>query len=202
MSAIDSVTLQVPDLSAAEAFYAALGVGDRVQLAEAEAPSSGFRAFTLSLIVAQPGDADLFLSAALAAGATATKPVAKSLWGYGGVFQAPDGAIWKVATSKKKDASEPVREIQELVLLLGASDVGASKRFYSEHGLAVCKSFANKFVQFETGGSPVKLALYGHRGLAKDAGVPPEGEGSHRIVIHGDAAPFTDPDGFAWAPSA
>jgi len=28
--------------------------------------------------------------------------------------------------------------------------------------------------------------------------VPPEGTGSHRIVIGGDAGSFTDPDGFAW----
>ena len=32
----------------------------------------------------------------------------------------------------------------------------------------------------------------------KDAGVPPEGTGSHRMVIAGDAGLFTDPDGFAW----
>jgi hypothetical protein len=41
---------------------------------------------------------------ALAAGAAPLKPVAKSLWGYGGVVRAPDGTIWKVATSSKKDA--------------------------------------------------------------------------------------------------
>jgi hypothetical protein len=34
--------------------------------------------------------------------------------------------------------------------------------------------------------------------LAKDAGVFPEGTGSHRIVIGSDAGLFTDPDGFAW----
>jgi hypothetical protein len=34
--------------------------------------------------------------------------------------------------------------------------------------------------------------------LAKDAGVAPEGTGSHRIVIGGDGGPFTDPDGFEW----
>ena len=33
---------------------------------------------------------------------------------------------------------------------------------------------------------------------AKDAGVDPEGSGSHRITIRSDAGPFTDPDGFAW----
>src|SRR5260370_821914 len=34
--------------------------------------------------------------------------------------------------------------------------------------------------------------------LAKDAGVAPEGTGSHRLMIGGDAGSFTDPDGFGW----
>jgi hypothetical protein len=34
--------------------------------------------------------------------------------------------------------------------------------------------------------------------LAKDAGVSPDGSGSHRIVIGSEAGSFTDPDGFAW----
>jgi hypothetical protein len=44
----------------------------------------------------------------------------------------------------------------------------------------------------------VTLALYGRRALAKDAGVTPEGSGSHRIFIGADNGPFTDPDGFTW----
>jgi hypothetical protein len=40
--------------------------------------------------------------------------------------------------------------------------------------------------------------LYGRRALARDAGVPPDGTGSHRLAIDSDAGPFTDPDGFAW----
>jgi len=83
------------------------------------------------------------------------------------------------------------------VLLLGAEDVRASKRFCTGHGLAVAKSFG-KYVEFATPSSPVKLALYGRRALAKDAGVPTEGSGSHRLSIGGDAGSFTDPDGFEW----
>jgi hypothetical protein len=45
------------------------------------------------------------------------------------------------------------------------------------------------------------MALYGRRALAKDAGVSPDGSGSHRIVIGGDGGSFTDPDGFAWEPA-
>jgi hypothetical protein len=55
-----------------------------------------------------------------------------------------------------------------------------------------------KYVEFATPSSPVKLALYGRRALAKDAGVSPDGTGSHRLMIGGDAGPFTDLDGFAW----
>jgi hypothetical protein len=53
-------------------------------------------------------------------------------------------------------------------------------------------------VEFATASSPVKLALYGRRALAKDAGVPSDGTGSHRLMVASDAGPFTDPDGFAW----
>ena len=83
------------------------------------------------------------------------------------------------------------------MLLLGVADVAASKRFYVDRGLEVARSFGRKYVEFATGAG-VKLALYGRRALAKDAGVSPDGTGSHRIVIGSDAGPFTDPDGFAW----
>ena len=63
----------------------------------------------------------------------------------------------------------------------------------------MARSFGRKYVQFAT--AQVKLALYGRRALAKDAGVSPDGTGSHRIVIGSDAGSFTDPDGFAWEPA-
>jgi hypothetical protein len=200
-TAIDSVVLEAADPAAAEVFYAqAFGLGDRVRVRAAGAePSTGFRAFTLSLVVAQPSVVDSYINSALAAGATVIKDPKKSMWGYGGVVQAPDGTIWKVATSSKKDSGPTVREVDDLVLLIGASDVKATKRFYEEHGLGVDRSFGSKYVQFDGAGGAVKLALYGRRALAKDAGVDPEGSGAHRIaILTGDAAPFTDPDGFAW----
>ncbi len=85
-----------------------------------------------------------------------------------------------------------------MVLLLGVPDVAASQRFYIDRGLSVARSFGRKYVEFAAPSSTVKLALYGRRALAKDAGVPPEGTESHRIVIAGEVAPFTDPDGFVW----
>ena len=199
MTTIGSVVLEVPDVEAAEAFYAAaFGLGDTVSVRASDAPTTGFRWFTMSLLVAQPSTVDNLLGTALAAGATTLKPAKKSLWGYGGVVQAPDGAIWKVATSSKKDTGPATRQIDDVVLLLGVADVKATKQFYVEHGLTVAKSFGSKYVEFQSPASHIKLALYGRRALAKDAGVPPEGTGSHRIVLGSDAGPFTDPDGFAW----
>ena len=200
MTSFDFITLDVPDVAAAERFYtSAFDLGDRLRFRHSDAPTSGFRGYTLSLTVSQPANAVAYLDAALAAGATSLKPAAKSFWGFGGVVQAPDGAIWKVACSSKKDTSAAVREYDQMVLLLGASDVAATKEFYVSHGLPVGKSFGKKYVEFET--SPIKLALYGRRALAKDAGVPVEGSGSHRLTIAGDAGPMTDPDGFAWETS-
>jgi catechol 2,3-dioxygenase-like lactoylglutathione lyase family enzyme len=200
MTSIESITLEVADPTAADRFYtAAFGLGNQLRFRASAEPTAGFRGFTLSLTVPQPGTVGALIGDALEAGATALKPVAKSFWGYGGVVQAPDGTIWKVATSAKKDTGPANRQIGQLVLLLGAADVAASKRFYQDHGLAVAKSFGRKYVEFETPSSPVKLALYGRRALAKDAGVAPDGTGSHRLVIGGDAGPFADPDGFAWA---
>jgi predicted lactoylglutathione lyase len=152
--------------------------------------------------VSQPADVKALFDAAVDAGATVLKPVTKSLWGYGGVVQAPDGTIWKVATSKKKNTGPATREIDRIVLLLGAADVPASKRFYVEHGLTVARSFGRKYVEFDMPSGAIALGLYGRKALAKDAGVDQDGSGSHRLIIGGDAGAFTDPDGFEWEPAA
>ncbi len=202
MNTIDSITLEVADLTAAEDFYAhAFGLGDRLHLRQSDAATSGFRGFTLSLIVAQPADARLLLDDAIAAGATVLKPAAKSLWGFGGSVQAPDGTVWNIATSSKKDAEPPSRTIENVVLLLGADDVKASKAFYVERGIRVGKSFGS-YVDFETPEGSIGLGLYKRAALAKSAGIAPEGTGSHRLVIGGALGEATDPDGFAWAPAA
>jgi uncharacterized glyoxalase superfamily protein PhnB len=199
MASIESVTLEVADPAAAGRFYtAAFGLGNQVRLRASEAPTTGFRGFTLSITVSQPATVIGLIGAAIDAGATPLKPAAKSFWGWGGVVRAPDGTIWKVATSAKKDTGPDTRQIDEIVLLLGVADVAASKRFYVDRGLAVAKSFGRKYVEFATPSGPVKLALYGRRHLAKDVGVSLEGTGSHRLVLGSDAGPFTDPDGFAW----
>ncbi len=203
MTSIESITIEVADTTAATSFYnAAFGADTPVRVRASQAPTTGFRGFTLSVIVSQPANVTALVDAALEAGATLLKPVTKSLWGFGGVVQAPDGTIWKVATSAKRDTGPATREIDQIVLLLGAADVAESKRFYVDHGLAVAKSFGRKYVEFATDSSPVKLALYGRRALSKDAGVAPDGTGSHRLTIGSDAEAFTDPDGFTWETAA
>jgi uncharacterized glyoxalase superfamily protein PhnB/catechol 2,3-dioxygenase-like lactoylglutathione lyase family enzyme len=201
MAALASVTLEVPDPAAAEAFHTALGVNKHVGVRASDAPTTGFRGFTLSLVVSQPSTVDSLMGTALDSGATPLKPAAKSFWGYGGVVLAPDGVIWTVATSSKKDSGPATRQVDDVVLLLGVAAVKASKRFYVDHGLAVAKSFGRKYVEFDMPSGAVTLGLYGRRALAKDAGVAPDGSGSHRLIIGGDAGRFTDPDGFDWEPA-
>jgi catechol 2,3-dioxygenase-like lactoylglutathione lyase family enzyme len=201
MTSIESVTVETPDPAVSDAFHAAaFGPGVPVRACPSDAPTTGFRGFTLSLVVSQPSTVDAFVGAALDAGATELKPAKKSLWGYGGVVRGPDGTIWTVATSSKKDRGPATREIDEFVLQVGVADVAASKRFYVERGLEVAKSYGRKYVQFASPSSPVTLALYGRRALAKTAGVSPDGTGSHRIAINSAVGPFTDPDGFSWEP--
>jgi catechol 2,3-dioxygenase-like lactoylglutathione lyase family enzyme len=209
LTAVDSVTLEAADPAAAEAFYAAaFGLGpDVVRLrasdtadtaAPASAPTSGFRGFTISLLVAQPATVDELVRTALEAGATPLKAVKKSLWGYGAVVSAPDGSIWKVATSSKKNTGPATRQIDDIALLLGVADVAATKRFYVERGMEVARSFGRKYAEFGAPSGHIKLALYGRTALAKDAGVPAAGAASHGIAIRSGIGPFTDPDGFAW----
>jgi catechol 2,3-dioxygenase-like lactoylglutathione lyase family enzyme len=199
LSSIDSITLEAADPEAARRFYAdAFGLTDRVRTRPAESQTDGFRGFTMSLVTGQPGNVVALFDAAVAAGATVLKPVEKSLWGFGGVVQAPDGAIWNLATSAKKDVAPATRAFDNIVLLLGVEDVAASKRFYTARGLSVAKSFGS-YVDFATPSSPIGLGLYKRRALAKSAGVAPEGSGSHRIRIAGNGGSFVDPDGFEWS---
>ena len=202
MTSIGSVILEVPDPAAARAFYAAaFGLGDRLSVRASNAPTRGFRGFILSLVVTQPSTVDNLIGTAVGGGATTLKPARKGFWGYGGVVQAPDGAIWKVATSAKKNTGPATREVDDFVLLLGVDDVKATKEFYVDRGLAVAKSFGSKYVEFDVPAGSVGLGLYKRRALAKDAGVAPEGSGSHRLTVSSATGTFADPDGFEWAPA-
>ncbi|RNL60550.1 glyoxalase [Nocardioides marmoriginsengisoli] len=198
MATITSLALEASDPAAATAFQTALGV-ERIATTRPESgPSAGFRGYTISLVVSQPGNVDALMAAALGAGGTVLKPAKKGLWGYGGVVQAPDGSIWKLATSSKKDTVPATKEYDDVVLLLGVEDVKATKQFYADRGFEVGKAYGGKYVEFVSAPGSVKLALYKHGALAKDAGVPADGSGSHRIVLSADAGTFSDPDGFSW----
>ena len=199
MQTIDSLTLDVAEPAASQAFYErAFGLGSKVRARAAQTPSTGFRGFSISLIVGQPSSVDSLYETAVAAGATTVKPATKGMWGYGAVVQDADGVVWKLATSSRKEKGLPARQIDDVVLLLGASDLGASKKFYVGRGLEVKRSFPGRYAEFNSGA--VKLALYpGRAGVAKEAGVSPDGHGPHGITVNGDAGEFTDPDGFDWA---
>lgn len=55
MATIELVTIEVADPTAASRFYsAAFGVGSRVRVRASEAPTTGFRGFTLSFVVSRP----------------------------------------------------------------------------------------------------------------------------------------------------
>jgi len=198
MAGIDHLVVDAADPVTAASFYAAFGVDKYVQI-RAGQPTPGFRDFTVSLVVSQPGTVDAFFASGVGAGAHPLKPPKKSFWGYGGVLRAPDGVVWKVATSAKKD-SEPVgRTVDSVVLLIGVADVKATKDFYAGHGLTVNRSFGAKYAEFEPSGGAIALALYGRKALAKDAGTPlADSVGPHGITVVGDAGAFTDPDGFVW----
>lgn len=198
---IARVALEADDVGSAEAFYTALGLSDRVRVRPAESPSEGFRGFTLSPLVADPRQADLFLETAVRAGGSTIRPAKKSLWGYGGSVQAPDGSVWTVASSRRKPPKAtptPPLEYEDLVLLLGVDDVRATQGFYAEQGLPVGKSYGGTYVEFDLPDSSIQLALNPRKAAAKNAGVDPAGSGSHRLVVLGSLGPLTDPDGYVW----
>jgi hypothetical protein len=201
MKTIDSLTLDVAEPVGCEAFYErAFGLGTQVSARAAQTSSTGFRGFSISLIVGQPSSVDSLYETAIAAGAASVKTATKGMWGYGAVVRDPDGVVWKLATSSKKEKGLPARQIDDVVLLLGASDLGASKRFYVDRGLEVKRSFPGRYAEFNSGA--IKLALYpGRAGVAKEAGVSPDGDGPHGITVHSDAGAFSDPDDFLWAPA-
>lgn len=130
MLSLDTITLGVPEVSAARDFYTAalsaavkddgdcvsldlhgtgqVALSQTATLAEAAGASpavSGFRGCLLSLVVDQPGEVRALVDTALRGGAEIRKPAKKMLFaGFSAVYQAPDGALWKVAAPTRKDA--------------------------------------------------------------------------------------------------
>ena len=197
MTTVQAITVEVTNADEAQAFYeSAFGLDERVQVVKGESESTGFRGFTLSFTVAQPSEADSFLDSAARAGASILKPAGKSLWGYGGTLQAPDGTVITVASKSKRDTSPVVRKITGLVLQLSVSDVRRSRDFYVSQGFELEQSFGKRYAEFGPDSSPVSLALLTRGALAKAAGCSSEGAGSHRVTVITDGVDATDPDGF------
>lgn len=121
---ISLITLGVSDLTAAEAFYTALGwtphtsvaddkgvvffqagpmvlsLWDRGALAEDSAvtDTGGWGGITLAHNVGSPAEVDAVLTQAAAAGGTITRPGGEAFWGgYTGMFADPDGHAWEIA---------------------------------------------------------------------------------------------------------
>jgi catechol 2,3-dioxygenase-like lactoylglutathione lyase family enzyme len=116
------VTLGVSDIARARTFYEALGwrgqeveetvffqagglaitLWGRDKLADDAGVPAGaparFGGMTLAHNVRSPEEVDAILAAAAAAGATITRPAAKTFYGgYAGYFADPDGHLWEIA---------------------------------------------------------------------------------------------------------
>ncbi|MDQ2650570.1 MAG: VOC family protein [Actinomycetota bacterium] len=120
---ISLVTLGVGDLARARAFYEALGwpgqevqetvfvqagpmalvLWSRAALAadsgiDDVAPDDGYGGIALAQNVRSRDEVDSILAAAVAAGATITRPAAETFYGgYAGCFTDPDGHVWEIA---------------------------------------------------------------------------------------------------------
>jgi hypothetical protein len=203
MASIESVTLDVADLTAANRFYTgAFGLGTQVRLRASEAPTTGFRGFTLSLTVSQPATVNGLIGAALDAGATSLKPAAKSFGATAASYEPRTGLSGRSRRRRRRTPARPP----------GRSTRSCScwepRTWPRASGSTLTAAWPwRRALAASTSSSPLRRvpsswALYGRRAAAKDAGVSPEGTGSHRLMVGSDAGPFTDPDGFAWEEAA
>jgi catechol 2,3-dioxygenase-like lactoylglutathione lyase family enzyme len=126
---------------------------------------------------------------------------------------------------KRSEAGVPAPvEAQELALTIGVADMKRAKQFYKDGLGNPTKKDYSKFVSFDGGDGTPDLAMYKWDALADDADVPAAGNGfrgfrlSHvadsaasvdtlldkatragsEVLRRGDAAYFSDPDGYLW----
>ncbi|WP_068160333.1 VOC family protein [Rhodococcus phenolicus] len=224
--ALDIITIGVPQVEAARTFYtsytstfstpttdddghtAVLDLHGTGQLAlhplDALATgtgtplkSSGFLGYVLSTIVSQPAEVKALLDAATANGAAVVKPAKKGLFGeFTAVYQAPDGAVWKLTAASKKDTDRipTVPKPTETAVFLGVAKPKASKVFYEALGMRTDRDYGNKFVDFTIAGGGSRLGLLSRKALAKDAGVDEHGDGAGTLVLTHTAASRDDVD--------
>jgi catechol 2,3-dioxygenase-like lactoylglutathione lyase family enzyme len=123
---VSLITLGVDDLAAARRFYEALGWACKeveetvfvqagglaivlwareklaadagIEDARSDGAADGFGGVALAQNVRTAAEVDAVMDAAEAAGATITKPAAKTFYGgYAGYFADPDGHLWEIA---------------------------------------------------------------------------------------------------------
>ena len=198
MTSIESIILEVPDPAAAEHFYAAaFGLGDDCGCAPAtHRPAASAASPSPSWSPSRaPSTACRRRRRRRREDAQARQEELLGLRRRGAGTGRGDLEGRDVGEEKHRPRHP---RVDDVVLLLGVDDVEASKQFYVDRGLAVAKSFGGKYVEFDAAdvagqAGPLQAACPG-QGRRR----PPDGTGSHRIVIVGAAGPFTDPDGFAW----
>ena len=211
MLSLDVITLGVPEVQAAHAFYAAAFspiAADQGRLADldmhgagqvalhrtealaaaagAEPATSGFRGYIVSYIVSQPSEVEALLAAAVRDGAKVLKPAKKGFWGgFSAALQTPDGSIWKLAAPSKKNtapAEDPPRPT-ETAVLLGVAEPKASKAFYAALGMTIDRDYGNKYIDFRPNAGASRLGLMRRTDIAKDVGVGKDGSGFRALVL-------------------
>ncbi|MFE5858508.1 VOC family protein [Streptomyces sp. NPDC056500] len=219
---LDTITLGVPQVKAAHAFYtAALSplTGGEIDTAEldlhgtghlavrqfddlatevgADPVTEGFRGYVLSSIVSQPSEVKALLEAATSNGATVVKPAKKQFFGeFTAVYRAPDGAVWKLAAAAKKDTgrrADPPKPT-ETAIYLGVAKPKASKVFYEKLGMGADHDYGDKFIDFTVTEGVCRLGLLPRQGLAKDVGVDPRGDGFSALLLTHTAASRAEVD--------
>lgn len=223
---LDSIVLGAQDPQGVNTFYASAlaPAAGRIRTDSSEDKPSGFPGYTVSYIVEQPTEVQTVLDAAARDGAKILKPGKKMLFGaFSGVFQAPDGSVWKVAAPTKKDTGPAAEEPSptEIAALLGVESPKVSKAFYEALGMTTDRDYGNKYIDFAPVDGSCRLGLMTRKALAKDAGLTEGNAGpanvvlEHRITSREEADSllgkassagatvmsadrFTDLDGYVW----
>lgn len=209
---LDVITLGAPDVRAAHDFYTEVlspavadhgrwvdldmhgtgrvGLSETAELAAGTAAgggSTGFRGHVVSYVLEQPGEVAAVVDAAGLHGAKVLKPAKKALFGaFSGVFEAPDGSIWKVSAPTKKDTG-PVGEPPvptETAVLLGVAEPKRSKVFYEALGMRADRDYGNQYVDFAPADGACRLGLMKRGTLAMDVGLDPDGDGCPAAVLN------------------
>ena len=114
-------------------------------------------------------------------------------------MQAPDGTIWKVAASSKKNKRPGGPEFEHLVLLLGVEDVKASKEYYVTRGSEVGEELRRQVRRVRGPAPDIKLVSLQPRAARQGRRRRCRGNRVAPILVVSDAGDFTDPDGYVWS---